>query len=241
MSVQMPSPTLQSNSLRAARFHLAGNLAEETRRDFDQIQQADSIVIDPHKHGLQPYGCGCVLFRDPVVGRLYKHDSPYTYFSSTDLHLGEISLECSRPGAAAVALWATQRLLPLQKHGEFANSLERCRQAALRFHQRLANDPRFLAPFAPELDILVFAPRATNVDAASVLTRRIFQAAARKNLHLAVAEIPVAFFGGEWESAKQDRSGLTCLRTVLMKPEHLDWLDRIWAILDQATQECSGR
>jgi glutamate/tyrosine decarboxylase-like PLP-dependent enzyme len=222
-------------------FHLAGNLAEETRRDFDQIQQADSIVIDPHKHGLQPYGCGCVLFRDPVVGRLYKHDSPYTYFSSTDLHLGEISLECSRPGAAAVALWATQRLLPLQKHGEFANSLERCRQAALRFHQRLANDPRFLAPFAPELDILVFAPRATNVDAASVLTRRIFQAAARKNLHLAVAEIPVAFFGGEWESAKQDRSGLTCLRTVLMKPEHLDWLDRIWAILDQATQECSGR
>jgi hypothetical protein len=26
-----------------------------------------------------------------------------------------------------------------------------------------------------------------------------------------------------------------------MKPEHLDWLDRIWAILDQATQECMGR
>jgi len=25
-----------------------------------------------------------------------------------------------------------------------------------------------------------------------------------------------------------------------MKPEHLDWLDRIWAILDQATQECMG-
>jgi len=51
------------------------------------------------KHGLQPYGCGCVLFRDPNVGSLYKHDSPYTYFSSAELHLGEISLECSRPGA----------------------------------------------------------------------------------------------------------------------------------------------
>ena len=222
-------------------FHLAGNLAEETRRDFDQIQHVDSIVIDPHKHGLQPYGCGCVLFRDPVVGRLYKHDSPYTYFSSTELHLGEISLECSRPGAAAVALWATQRLLPLQKHGEFAKSLERCRQAALRFHQRLAQDGRFLTPFAPELDIVVFAPRAANVDAASVLTRRIFQAAARKNLHLAIAEIPVAFFGGEWERTEPERSGLTCLRTVLMKPEHLDWLDRIWAILEQATQECLRR
>ena len=96
-------------------FVLAENLTEETRRAFDRMRDADSIVIDPHKHGLQPYGCGCVLFRDPSVGRLYKHDSPYTYFSSKELHLGEISLECSRPGAAAVALWATQRLLPLER------------------------------------------------------------------------------------------------------------------------------
>ncbi len=38
----------------------------------------------------------CVLFRDPGVGRLYRHDSPYTYFTSDELHLGEIRLECSR-------------------------------------------------------------------------------------------------------------------------------------------------
>ncbi len=86
-------------------FGLAGNLAEKTRRAFDHLRDVDSIVVDPHKHGLQPYGCGCVLFRDPEVGHLYKHDSPYTYFTSKELHLGEISLECSRPGAAAVALW----------------------------------------------------------------------------------------------------------------------------------------
>ena len=86
-------------------------LDEPARRAFAAIGQADSIVIDPHKHGLQPYGCGCVLFRDPAVGRFYKHDSPYTYFTSKQLHLGEISLECSRAGAAAVALWATQQLL----------------------------------------------------------------------------------------------------------------------------------
>jgi len=61
------------------------------------------------------------------------------------------------------------------------------------FHQRLAQDGRFLTPFAPELDIVVFAPRAANVEEASVLTRKIFQAAARRDLHLAVAEIPVAF------------------------------------------------
>jgi glutamate/tyrosine decarboxylase-like PLP-dependent enzyme len=222
-------------------FHLAGNLAEDTRNHFDHIQQVDSIVIDPHKHGLQPYGCGCVLFRDPAIGRLYKHKSPATYFSSTDLHLGEISLECSRPGAAAVALWATQRLLPLQKRGEFANSLGRCREAALAFHQRLAKDDRFLTPFAPELDIIVFAPRAANLDESSILSRKIFDAAARRNLHLAVAELPRAFFGEQWQAAKDSDSSITCLRSVLMKPEHLDWLDRIWAILDEAARECLGR
>ena len=100
-------------------------------------------MIDPHKHGLQPYGCGCVLFRDPAVGRFYKHDSPYTYFTSKELHLGEISLECSRAGAAAVALWATQQLLPLGRDGEFARGLARGGQAAVELDRRLRGDSRF--------------------------------------------------------------------------------------------------
>src|SRR5207249_1996269 len=111
---------LHADAAYGGYFGLASNLGPETRRAFNHLGEADSIVIDPHKHGLQPYGCGCVLFRDPTVGRFYKHDSPYTYFSSPELHLGEISLECSRPGAAAVALWATQRLFPLVPGGAFA-------------------------------------------------------------------------------------------------------------------------
>ena len=101
---------LHIDSAYGGYFILADNLSPATRKAFDMISQADSIVVDPHKHGLQPYGCGCVIFKDPDIGRFYKHDSPYTYFKSEDLHLGEISLECSRPGEAAVALWATQQL-----------------------------------------------------------------------------------------------------------------------------------
>jgi hypothetical protein len=73
-----------------------------------------------------------------------------------------------------------------------------------------------------------------------MLSRSIFEAAARRNLHLAVAEIPVAFFGEHWQGAKRTRSTVTCLRSVLMKPEHLDWLDRIWALLGESTRECLG-
>ena len=29
------------------------------------IAECDSVVVDPHKHGLQPYGCGAVLFARP--------------------------------------------------------------------------------------------------------------------------------------------------------------------------------
>jgi tyrosine decarboxylase / aspartate 1-decarboxylase len=222
-------------------FGLAVNLGAEARRGFELLSQVDSIVIDPHKHGLQPYGCGCVLFRDPGVGRLYKHDSPYTYFSSQELHLGEISLECSRAGAAAAALWATQELLPLSKGGEFAHGLEACRTAALDFHQRLAGGGRFLTAFPPELDIVIFAPRAGSVSEASERSRKIFNAAARLNLHLAVAELPVKFFAANLDGMAKDRETITCLRSVLMKPEHKEWVGRIWEILGRATDEVLRR
>ena len=226
-------------------FVLAENLESDARRAFDQMGKADSIVIDPHKHGLQPYGCGCVLFRDPSVLRLYKHDSPYTYFSSAELHLGEISLECSRPGAAAAALWATQKLLPLKKHGEFARGLERGRKSALAFFEKLKVDSRFVTAFAPELDILVFAPRGDSVSESSTMSRKIFEAAAKRNLHLAVAELPVHFWENNLGPMIRDRETLTCLRSVLMKPEHYDWVGRIWELLSEATAEvfatCAGR
>ncbi len=214
-------------------FTLASNLAAETRASFDLIGRADSVVIDPHKHGLQPYGCGCVLFRDPQVGAIYKHESPYTYFTSSELHLGEISLECSRPGASAVALWATQRLLPLTRGGEFAAMLEASRDAAVQFAQRLANDERWMLPLSPELDIVVWAPRAKNVAEISAASQRIFDAAAKQNLHLALIRVPARFFAQHHNLQASATDTVLCLRSVLMKPEHRDWLGRIYAILSR--------
>src|SRR6267142_4957177 len=215
-------------------FTLIDNLAANAKSAFARIGEVDSIVIDPHKHGLQPYGCGCVLFRDPNVGSLYKHDSPYTYFSSAELHLGEISLECSRPGASAAALWATPKLLPLVQHGEFAQRLARGRSAALALYEKTAADDRFLTSFAPELDIVVLAPRGASVSEVSAKSRAIFAAAAERGLHLALADLPVSFFAFP-PTVQRDRETITCLRSVLMKPEHLDWVDRIWQILASAT------
>jgi tyrosine decarboxylase/aspartate 1-decarboxylase len=218
-------------------FTLAANLQPAARRAYDAIPHADSIVVDPHKHGLQPYGCGCVLFRDPAVGPFYKHDSPFTYFTSGALHLGEISLECSRAGASAVALWTTQRLLPLTRSGTFAAGLSQGREAALKLYDLIAHSPDFIAPaHAPQLDIVVWASAAPTPDASSTLAQRIFDEAAKLDLHLALARLPVTLFAPQTWPSSTTTDNVLCLRSVLMKPEHLAWLDRIWIILQTAVQ-----
>jgi tyrosine decarboxylase / aspartate 1-decarboxylase len=221
-------------------FKLASNLDADAARAFACIVEADSIVVDPHKHGLQPYGCGCILFRSPEMGRFYKHDSPYTYFTSAELHLGEISLECSRAGASAVALWTTQRLLPLTAGGEFARGLERSIQAARTLYSRIESDPRFIAGPKPELDILVWAVKALSIEESSRLAQQVFDRAAEQDLHLALVQLPVGFLttatGSDretWPAASADTK-VTCLRSVLMKPEHLAWVEEIWKRLDRA-------
>ena len=226
-------------------------LDEPARRAFEAIGQADSIVIDPHKHGLQPYGCGCVLFRDPAVGRFYKHDSPYTYFTSKQLHLGEISLECSRAGASAVALWATQQLLPLVPGGEFARGLARGRAAALELDRRLREDKDRTLPAACRRSAGarycgVEDERRDPGTLPPSWRKRFFIACAARDLHLALVQLPPAWFEPvaefEPESRAASSAGLvTCLRSVLMKPEHEAWLDRIWERLTRKLRGGHGK
>ncbi|MHB1936944.1 MAG: pyridoxal phosphate-dependent decarboxylase family protein [Acidobacteriaceae bacterium] len=222
-------------------FTLASNLDTNAADAFAALRTVDSIVIDPHKHGLQPYGCGCVLFRDPSVSRFYKHDSPYTYFTSDRQHLGEITLECSRAGASAVALWATQRALPLIRGGEFAAMLQSCRSAALELYRRLSASAMFLAPLPPQLDIVVWAVRGATAEESSARARAVFDAAAKRDLHLALVYLPRAVFPeNTWPLASdgpRNNTHVQCLRSVLMKPEHLAWIDPIWERLKTAAEE----
>ena len=218
-------------------FCLASKLASETSGAFAQLPEVDSIVIDPHKHGLQPYGCGCVLFADPSVGAIYKHDSPYTYFSSAELHLGEISLECSRPGASAVALWATQQLMPLVEGGEFARCLDDCLGAARDFHSKLVASEYFNPIMQPELDIVVYAANAPDSAMSTDRARKLFSHAAAEGLHLAMIELPSSILNSGIGNIEVNTETVTCLRSVLMKPEHVEWTEKIVDILES----CAAR
>ena len=194
-------------------------------RPWKAIASCDSVVVDPHKHGLQPYGCGAVIFADPGIGEFYRHDSPYTYFTSKELHPGEISLECSRAGAAAAALWVTLRLFPLTSDGLGA-SLLASREAALITAEE-ARASEVLTPVVrPELDIIALAPlRPSERAKASEISKRsehIFSRCAQlaAPLFLAKWNLPSAFGRLALDQVEWDADHCTVLRSVLLKPEH---------------------
>jgi glutamate/tyrosine decarboxylase-like PLP-dependent enzyme len=201
------------------------------------IPECDSVVVDPHKHGLQPYGCGAVLFRDPDVGRLYLHDSPYTYFTSDELHLGEISLECSRAGAAAAALWLTFRLLPPTPDG-LGQVLAASRRAALEWSELIGTSSLLELYQRPELDIVCYFP-AGGAGSLSWID----QACARMladgmkdpvdPVFLSTLRAPAAGFTQRHPDVAADRDGARILRSVLMKPEAEDHVPALHARVEQ--------
>jgi glutamate/tyrosine decarboxylase-like PLP-dependent enzyme len=188
------------------------------------IAGCDSVVVDPHKHGLQPYGCGAILFRDPAVGRFFGHDSPYTYFTSDELHLGEISLECSRAGAAAAALWLTLQVFPLTPDGLGA-VLRPCRRAALRWAELISGADQLALYQPPDLDIVTYfpvprsadAPRLSAIDEASTSMMRLGMQDRSAFLATYVTDAAALTRRGHVINADVDHGRI--LRSVLMKPE----------------------
>jgi tyrosine decarboxylase/aspartate 1-decarboxylase len=97
------------------------------------------------------------------------------------------------------------------------------------------SDGRFKTIFPPELDILVWAPNGGGASQISKQTEEIFQAAAEDNLHLATFNYPSSLLKDKWTDVIFDQQDVTCLRSCLMKPEHYDWAERIWNILNNVT------
>jgi glutamate/tyrosine decarboxylase-like PLP-dependent enzyme len=220
-------------------------LGPETAARLRAVGACDSVVVDPHKHGLQPYGCGAVLFRDPGVGRLYQHDSPYTYFTSDELHLGEISLECSRAGAAAGALWLTLRALPLEAGQGLGPVLAGGLRAARTWAELLDASDQLVLYQPPELDILAFWPRPASpscaaVDAASAaLLRAAMDDPAP--VYLSTLRLAAGRLRRRDPALAADTGEARVLRSVLMKPEHEGYVPTLHAELLRIVSAPDGR
>lgn len=220
-------------------FHALRNSGLIEPRHWQVLGEVDSLVVDPHKHGLQPYGCGCVLFRDPAVGRFYKHDSPYTYFTSDELHLGEISLECSRAGAAAAALWFTLQVMPLQGDNGLAAVLADCRKAAQMLAAALEASPAWRLLEQPELDIVAYYPEPAGRTMSEISRRcqRIMaegmEAPPGERLYVSLYAVPASVIAARHPDLEADVDRVSILRSVLLKPEHLAFVPELMARLSR--------
>jgi glutamate/tyrosine decarboxylase-like PLP-dependent enzyme len=203
---------------------------------FAAIAHADSVVVDPHKHGLQPYGCGAVLFADPAVGRFYVHDSPYTYFSSDELHLGEISLECSRAGAAAAALWLTLEVIPLTDAG-LGQVLRACRRGAKEWARLIDASDALTLYQQPELDIVTYFPTRESMSAVDAASQRLFVDAAalapEEQVHLATYAVTVDAMARRGHPIDADAPSARILRSTVLKPESADAIPDIHTTLER--------
>ena len=202
---------------------------DAARPAFDALPQADAIVIDPHKHGLQPLGCAAVLYPDGRVLATFRHDAPYAYFDAKPaLPLGQLGLEGSRIGATAAALWATLQLCPLVPAGRFAAGLRAGLDTARDWYCRLAADARWqVMPTPPDLDIVVWRPVSAPAGA-------VRQAAAGLGLYLGEVRVPARCFG---VTAEED---VAALRAVWMKSLDAAQRTACWVLLEQALSSCGS-
>ncbi|MCZ6696902.1 MAG: aminotransferase class I/II-fold pyridoxal phosphate-dependent enzyme [Acidobacteria bacterium] len=219
-------------------------MSGEVYRHLAALQAADSLTIDPHKHGLSPYGAGCILYRDPALKRPLLNNAPYTYHVKERPNLGLITLEGSRPGAAAAACWLTQRVIPLDAAG-YGAIIGAGMRVARRLHDRIAESDVARPLHEPDLDILCLVrwpggrgrstdPSLREIDGATgaVYRRLAVTAAGDSPLLLSRLLVPADLARRALGIESEGSEEIQALRLVLMKhwlalPRHAGVLEEI--------------
>jgi hypothetical protein len=125
----------------------------------------------------------------------------------------------------------------MEKGGVFSQNLAKSRQAALLLYQKIVNSAAFIPLVEPELDIVCWAVKGASVSEINLKTKKLFDLAAKHNLHLALLNYPVKKLQNHWKLVQKDAVYVTCLRSCLMKAEHLDWIESIWTLLLEAMND----
>jgi aromatic-L-amino-acid/L-tryptophan decarboxylase len=146
-------------------------LTERGRRRFTGIEDADSIVLDPHKGLFLPYGTGALLVRDGQDLRAaHEVHGPYLQDLAPEGEIpnfADYSPELSRD-ARGLRLW-----LPIMLHGlgAFRDALDEKLDLARYLYEELRAVPGLELPWEPELSIVGFrCARESRGDADAATT-----------------------------------------------------------------------
>ncbi|MCX6150546.1 MAG: aminotransferase class I/II-fold pyridoxal phosphate-dependent enzyme [Ignavibacteriales bacterium] len=151
------------------------NLSEFVYRQLLNMSKADSITIDPHKHGLISYGAGAVMYRDEKLRAVVLNTAPYTYHKLDKPNIGMFSLEGSRPGAMAAACYLTYKVLPPNRTG-IGKLINYSLSASKKFYRLLSESKSLRNLNYPDLDINCFYKESVNrnISEANKLTLKLY-------------------------------------------------------------------
>ncbi len=131
-------------------------LCDEGKAVLQALNEADSIVMDPHKGLFLPYGSGAVLVKDVhQLARAHSYEANYMQdarAAAGDYSPADLSAELSRP-FRGMRLW-----LPLKLFGlaPFRAALAEKMWLARYFHQRISELPGFEVGPAPDLSVVTY-------------------------------------------------------------------------------------
>ena len=138
------------------------------------------------------------------------------------LHLGEISLECSRAGAAAAALWLTRKVVPWTIDGLGAR-LAAGQRAAQHWRSLLGESDALTLYQDADLDIVTFLPRHGSVAEVGVASHGLFDRAMNDPndpVFIATYGVSADALLRRHPRRVRDADTSMILRSVVMKPEN---------------------
>lgn len=123
------------------------------------IEECDSITLDPHKGMFLPYGTGCLLvLRKDTLKRTHSMDAEYLHDvrAQTSPNFSDLSPELSRD-FRGLRIW-----LPLVLHGvaAFKAAIEEKLMLTRWAYDALKDDPRFEILDEPQLSVIAFRLKA---------------------------------------------------------------------------------
>jgi aromatic-L-amino-acid/L-tryptophan decarboxylase len=179
-------------------FHIDGayggffQLTERGRQRLVGIEQADSVVLDPHKGLFLPFGTGCLLVKDrEVLRQAHAVGKPHLL---QDLHgteypdFADVSPELTRP-FRGLRLW-----LALHLHGvtAFRNALDEKLDLAQTAYQTILATPNLETIGSPDLSIFAFryrVPGGNSTDHDQATLKLVEQVNATGHTYLSSTQI----------------------------------------------------
>lgn len=201
-------------------------LSEEGKKRLQGIDQADSIVLDPHKGLCLPYGSGAILIRNgQLLAESYSYDADYLQDArqaaglSTPVYApADLSPELTRPFRGP-RMWFPLKLFGLQS---FRANLEEKIWLARYFHQEISGMEGFEVGPYPDLSVVTYRYLPRNGDA-NTFNKRLLEA--------------ILEDGRIFISSTMINGNYTLRLAVVVFRTHLDTIDCLLELLQQKVLE----